>query len=692
MIVKNGQIFNLMDTNGRRNDVINALQIYLKILENLINTQKMTWNNAPKSSAQFEFYKEAIESSPDIFKKHEKYDLFLSELEKSENRDFKIALETNKFSEIQKNPKKYEKLFELLDIGIEARARHYTSNLVKLGFADENRNITSVGNILLYPSLLEKDELEKLFPISQINIVYLRQLLKLKIFDFESKRFYSPFILAILMLLKNERFSENEFFEIIQGLSPYSQISDIENFIASYKEGDIVNNFSVEIPAELNTETKLEKSLFLKHFKNQKSSSTSEIYFDFYELLFDFYKNIAEESKQRLLSFYELQKSVLRKAFGKGKSIFKSEKDKNQTVQKFFETNKHIFSENLNKNLYIMFAKSKQLDSIREYSDTTKRIFKATGIISFENGFAELAYTDICKCVFDYDTLKKNIFGNQENPKIDFYQVASVSEILSYNDEKVSKITNEIKSIYKNVSFEEIPNIVAEKRSEEFKKFVLKNYPAEKVKMLLSLFQNRKNDSKIKEIVCEDASVPTIFEYIVGIAWFYFSGKRINLFQSFNLILSADFEPLVHAGGGQGDIVIYEKDKVVMLEATLMDANSQKRGEWEPVLRHSANLKIEEESAGTDRKVTTFFIADEFDYNTINIWKAVSSVSLQSSSDKTKFTTNVIIMPISIEELSSLMSKSNDYDEIIETVRSLFEEDKINFDTQWRKKFIQKIV
>lgn len=39
-----------------------------------------------------------------------------------------------------------------------------------------------------------------------------------------------------------------------------------------------------------------------------------------------------------------------------------------------------------------------------------------------------------------------------------------------------------------------------------------------------------------------------------------------------------------------------------MLEATLMNASSQKRGEWEPVLRHSINLKVEEETANTGRK------------------------------------------------------------------------------------------
>lgn len=40
MRIKEGQIFNLMDTNGRRNDVINALQGYLTILDDIQNEQK----------------------------------------------------------------------------------------------------------------------------------------------------------------------------------------------------------------------------------------------------------------------------------------------------------------------------------------------------------------------------------------------------------------------------------------------------------------------------------------------------------------------------------------------------------------------------------------------------------------------------------------------------------------------------
>ena len=193
-------------------------------------------------------------------------------------------------------------------------------------------------------------------------------------------------------------------------------------------------------------------------------------------------------------------------------------------------------------------------------------------------------------------------------------------------------------------------------------------------------------------MVSTDATVPTIYEYIVGIAWYYFSGERINLLKSFNLTLSANFEPLIHAGGGQGDIVIYEEDKVIMLEATLMNENSQKRGEWEPVLRHSINLKIEEELNGQNRKVTSFFIAENFDYNTINIWKAIASVPLESSIYRDRFTDNVVIMPINNDELASLMDKSNEYDDIVDKVRGLFEIDNPDFDMEWRNKFISQIL
>lgn len=62
MIVESNQIFNLMDTNGRRSDVLNALKIYLEILEELKEVYPTeSWGTYPDSLSQFLFYEKALE-------------------------------------------------------------------------------------------------------------------------------------------------------------------------------------------------------------------------------------------------------------------------------------------------------------------------------------------------------------------------------------------------------------------------------------------------------------------------------------------------------------------------------------------------------------------------------------------------------------------------------------------------------
>lgn len=82
MIVETNQIFNLMDTNGRRSDVLNALKIYLEILEELKEVYPTeSWGTYPDSLSQFLFYEKALEKSKDVFKIHSNYDNFISELQ-----------------------------------------------------------------------------------------------------------------------------------------------------------------------------------------------------------------------------------------------------------------------------------------------------------------------------------------------------------------------------------------------------------------------------------------------------------------------------------------------------------------------------------------------------------------------------------------------------------------------------------
>lgn len=691
-----------MDTNGRRNDVINALQGYLTILNDILRNQKMTWKALPESRAELDFYRQAIALSPDVFQKHGKYDKLMEQLDSMPR--LKRAIDENDTDWLIDNFAEFTEWRNELDKSVEARARHYTSNLVKLGFADSARQITAVGDVLLDNVLIHKDVIESLLPLNNTNIIYLRQLFKLRIFDNNAERYYSPFCMALYALLTKPRISQDEFCEIIQGLSPYHNIADYDTFINEYKKDDIIQTYSFAVPAEINNTNAINDDVFSKIFTNQKSKNAIIVYQKFYKSLYAFRTKQDTSTLNELLTVYEDNKPMLNKAFGYGSNIFKNKRGNRPTSSDFLKKEKlDLFTGQLNTAFYLRFARSKTIDTIREYSDTTMRIFKATGLISFDNGFVELVCRDLCECIFDKETIKNHIFGTISNEIIndisdyeeswDSYYCSnhSIITIMEYSETAVDKILLAVQSEFDGAEIEDIPQIIKQRRKTDFDLFIDKTYPETRVKTLLSMFSDRSNDGKIKEEVYPDATVPTIYEYIVGLAWYYFSNKRIDLLNSFNLTLSANFEPLTHAGGGMGDIVIYEEKQVIMLEATLMNANSQKRGEWEPVLRHSVNLKIDEESS-TNREVTTFFIADSFDFNTINIWKAISSVPLQSSSDKDKYTDNVIIMPINNDELSKLMDRKNEYNSIIQQVRKLFLKDITSFDKDWREKFISTVI
>ena len=76
----------------------------------------------------------------------------------------------------------FPRMARMLDEAIEKRARHYTSNLVKMGFTDARRKITQAGYSYLR-GLLQPDAVEAILPLDTVNLALLRQLLKLKVFS-----------------------------------------------------------------------------------------------------------------------------------------------------------------------------------------------------------------------------------------------------------------------------------------------------------------------------------------------------------------------------------------------------------------------------------------------------------------------------------------------------------------------------
>ena len=220
MKVKLGQNFNMFNTNGRRKDIFEAYRIYLEILQDLEKEGLSEFTSYPNSLAQFRFYQEAIKRSPDVFKTYKNYDKFMENLT-GLYKEYFYDLKLEEF----KNLENSKTMLKTLDDSIEARARHYTSNLEKIGFIDSDRKISPVGNAFVNNIDVKRDGFEEILPIKNTNLIFLRQLLKLRIYTNEEDRYYSPIFFAIYLLLIKDKISVNNFREMVQQITPYKVLS-----------------------------------------------------------------------------------------------------------------------------------------------------------------------------------------------------------------------------------------------------------------------------------------------------------------------------------------------------------------------------------------------------------------------------------------------------------------------------------
>ena len=677
MEVKEKQIFNLWDTNGRRNDILNALSIYLNILKEMKDEGGFDkWASFPDSLTQFSFYQKAIEQSPEVFKKHPQFDSFVDEL----GLDFSVGINKNKISKLLLDN---ESLLDTLDKAIEQRARHYTSNLVRFGLASENRVITQAGQSFIN-NKIERDLIETFLPLNDMNIILLRQLMKLRIFTKKingKRNYYSPFFVSLYLLLKNDVFDRDDFTSIVQGLDPYVESNLIKDDLLNGNYKDLINrivSIDIQTPIEFLLPTPVSQELFNSKIKNRKSGEAQACYYDFYVALYQYVNSPNPSTYETLKSSYLSNKDKIRKAFCLGKSLFDFGTNGVYdfgTFQINNDDNPFLNAGNVNPVFYEYYEKSKYIDQISEFSDTTIRVLGATGLFKFKPAVA-ISNKKLFSIIFNKVNFGDLFFGEvseeeyqlyEQGDSFEFGSNTSVSEILNYSDDDLNDVIKDLSAEYGTDDEELIKNKIETKVSDDFKTYIEEKYPVEKVVELLDLFSDRENDSIIKNYVNPSATVPTIYEYIVGIAWFYISNKDFDLYNSLNMTLNADFEPEMHAGGGVGDIVINYPDKSILLEVTLMNKAAQKRGEWEPVLRHSLNNKADH----MDIDSFTFFIADELDYNTINIWRAVAAAPLRSTGNDTDIN-GVIIMPFTNTNIINFINNSISSTKIIDAVKESF--------------------
>lgn len=485
-------------------------------------------------------------------------------------------------------------------------AREKTSGLVDIGLITEDRLITDAGRELLKITSSGDFETNNVFNINRDSFIYLKQLLKTSI-DV-SGSIVRPFIAVVKCLTELEFLSYDEFTYFVPLIRDDESAKQIISDIKLYREGKILPEEIIYKRLMQMDNYKLAQEEFITSYvdenliclvgMNRKSRSYDKPYYKLYENLRkvfldgeNIYESLLNSAKNinqkpgtlwRSLLFKTTNISVVRK---NGKSSIHKQcpfiNCKNETeLKEVFFKYLHVF---------------KAMATLSDYFDLNRRYFNITDTLIFEDCMIKLDM--IPKYYFKeiIDVLYTETFSRDNNLRADA-SLETISEAFKLDISKVyAALSKDLGITIK--SPEQAATYVNDERYRRFNTLIDKKFNDSVLIELLNCFETR-DDKRIEEIVTDEAAIPTIFEYILGIIWYKVSERQGNILDFMKLSLEANLLPKTHAAGGYADI-IYEYEACtsypkhsLLLEATLADGNNQRRMEMEPVSRHLGDYRI----------------------------------------------------------------------------------------------------
>ncbi|WP_033916812.1 AlwI family type II restriction endonuclease [Campylobacter sputorum] len=485
-------------------------------------------------------------------------------------------------------------------------AREKTSGLVDIGLITEDRLITDAGRELLKITSSGDFETNNVFNINRDSFIYLKQLLKTSI-DV-SGSIVRPFIAVVKCLTELEFLSYDEFTYFVPLIRDDESAKQIILDIKLYREGKILPEEIIykrlmqmenyKLAQEEFIASDVDENLLCLVGMNRKSRSYDKPYYKLYksiknifiygesdyESLLNAAKNINQKpgTLWRSLLFKTTNIGVVRK---NGKSSIHKQcpfiNCKNETeLKEVFFKYLHVF---------------KAMATLSDYFDLNRRYFNITDTLIFEDCMIKLDM--IPKYYFKeiIDVLYTEIFSRDNNLRADA-SLETISEAFKLDISKVyAALSKDLGITIKNP--EQAATYVNDERYRRFNTLIDNKFNDSVLIELLNCFETR-DDKRIEEIVTDEAAIPTIFEYILGIIWYKVSERQGNILDFMKLSLEANLLPKTHAAGGYADI-IYEYEACtsypkhsLLLEATLADGNNQRRMEMEPVSRHLGDYRI----------------------------------------------------------------------------------------------------
>ena len=559
-------------------------------------------------------------------------------------------------------------------------AREKTLGLVDIGLIDENRKLSDAGKALLHISSENDFSSDNQFQIAKDSFIYLKQLLKTS-YTVEGQT-VRPFLVLLYLLSKVDYLTleeytyllplcvgTNETVEIIEGIKKLrTNGTTIDNIIINRLMN--MNNYNTALDYFI--ENDVTESLICEIGLNRKSRQYDKPYFKLYEAL---YRVFVEDDIDSLSSVYSATKDI---KIGKWWRSYLFDTTSETAIGKFPSDHLKVtlfngvtgeieFKKAFFKTMHLFKAKA----TLSDYLDLNRRYIKTTDIVLFEDDTVKLDVVPQYFFKSVMDQLYSDIFVKSEL-LYENCSIESISACLVVSDDTIIDGINEELGL-SVTTIEAAREALEDNRYQRLQHLIDTKFTDENLLSLLDYFEDR-NDTEIRNMVTDNADVPTIFEYVLGILWYKASERQGKILDYMKLSLDADLLPKTHAAGGEADIV-YEycateayPEHTLLLEATLADSTNQRRMEMEPVSRHLGRHLIRTGNLNS----YCVFATNYLDINVIADFRGRKSMPFYDTQDYSKSVNGMKIIPLQTSELKKIVSNGKTYKELYPLFEAAF--------------------
>lgn len=551
-------------------------------------------------------------------------------------------------------------------------AREKTSGLVDIGLIGDDRRLTNAGTALLNCCISNEFSSDNDFGIAKDSYLYLKQLLKTSYKIDESE--VRPFIVLLYVLSEINDLTLDEFTYLLPLCTNSDSTREIINGIKSIRTNEetidqiiisrLMSKDNYQAALNLLIDHEVDEALLCEIGLNRKSRQYDKTYYPLYKHLYSAYIDNDNTAFIRVfmatkdIKIGKLWRNYL---FDTISEVAISNAPQEHKRASLFDgvSNEQEFKISFFKVMHLLKAKA----TLADYLDLNRRYIKTTDIILFEDNTVKL------------DIVPKHFFGSaiselystayiKSDVLSENCDITSIHPSLVFNEEYIIRgVNTELECNVTNIT--EARAVIDDNRYMRLQHLIDTKFTDTQILTLFDCFENR-NDTEIRNMVTDNADIPTIFEYVLGIMWYKVSERKGKILDYMKLSLDADLLPKTHAAGGEADIVYeyegteYYPEHTLLLEATLADSTNQRRMEMEPVSRHLGRHLIRTGNMNS----YCVFATNYLDINVIADFRGRKSMPFYDTQDYSKSVNGMKIIPLQTSELKTIVSAGKTYKDL----------------------------